>query len=425
MRLRYYGHYSRLTGYGRAARDYLAALAGTGQVELEIVDLGSATGEYEPRSPEPRYRHLDELVDVGACRGGDLLPRIGGPPPPDVAIYHVPPRALALVEWPEPKTTKRVALTTWETARMPDEYARPLFEKYDQIIVPSKFCKDAICGARYCFTERALERETLWAKVRVVPHCFDPDFWQPAARTPNPEGRTRFYTIGAWGERKNPLGVLKAYLRAFTAEDKTTLCMILDGADWSSLRTTLACSGIPRTMLPEISIPQDPRLDEERLLELHQGGDCFVSATRGEGWGLGMFEAACVGNAVIAPKPGGQADFLDHYYRAYQVPAHLTPCFGSEVRGALVPDGQGGMMQQSTVAIPPGVTCRQDWYEPDLGRIAEMMVVHHCVLGDNHKRADWEAMDDMANRRAQSRAAFEAKFGYDTVGPQLLQEISR
>lgn len=424
MRLRYYGYYSRLTGYGRAARDYLAALARTG-VDLEIVDLGSAGGE-RGRSPEPRYRYLDErVVGTGLSLGGISL--VDKDPSPDVAIYHATPRTLSSVPWPE-RSTKRVALTTWETARLPDEYARPLFENYDQIIVPSTYSYEAIRCSRYVWNATpgdAVGRETLRQKVRIVPHCFDPHFW---VRSPAPRpgsDRTRFYTIGAWGERKNPLGVLRAYLRAFTNEDKTTLVMLLDGADFAAIRATLACSGLPAAALPQIMIPSESALDEQQLLELHQGGDCFVSATRGEGWGLGMFEAAVMGNAVIAPARGGQADFLSDYYRAFLVPAHLTPCFGSEVRGAISTDQDGNLVQSSTVAIPPGVTCKQDWLEPDIGRIAEMMVVHHTVLGDNHTRVDDDAQDDVAKRRAQSRDVFEARYGYDTVGPQLLKELLR
>jgi hypothetical protein len=47
---------------------------------------------------------------------------------------------------------------------------------------------------------------------------------------------------------------------------------------------------------------------------LHAIGDCFVSVTRGEGWGLGPFDAATLGNPVIITGWGGHLDFLGADY---------------------------------------------------------------------------------------------------------------
>jgi glycosyltransferase involved in cell wall biosynthesis len=47
------------------------------------------------------------------------------------------------------------------------------------------------------------------------------------------------------------------------------------------------------------------------ILALHKIGDCFVSLARTEGWGLGAFEAARLGNPVVMTGYGGQLDFLD------------------------------------------------------------------------------------------------------------------
>lgn len=420
--LRYYCHYGSLTGYGRAARDNLLALARFApDLRLEIIDLGS---EGSSRSPEPRYRALDELV-----LGRGALPEVraleaGGYPPPDVALYHAPPRTLATLEWPEAPTVKRIAYTTWETSRLPPEYQAPLFARYDRILTPSRYSLAAIGGVS-TYEEAK--------KLAVVPHGFDPTFWTMA----DPRGRdgsTRFYTIGAWGERKNPLGVLKAYLAAFTAVDPVTLVMILEGVDLAAVRATIACSGLPDSQIPKMIIPSETALDEQQLLELHQGGDCFVSATRGEAWGLGMFESAVMGNRVIAPRHGGQSDFLENYHLSYEVNATLTPCFGSEVRGPIV-EGPHGLMQSSTVAIPPGVTCKQDWYDPDIGGLADAMAAAHLARG--YLEVDGTTPLDLGNpetspeapgeraRRQEMRAHLERSYGYENLAKMLREEILR
>lgn len=397
MRIRYYCHFGKLTGYGRAARDYLAALAGVGGVELEIVSVSGGL------SPEPRYRHLDHLVVAQEVPVGLAEP--------DVAVYHLPPRTLALADWPEKASTRAVALTTWETSACPVEFTLPIQNRYDKVIVPSAFCRDALVADQHYGIPLD--------DIAVVPHTFDPDFWVPPPATP-PPARTRFYTIGAWGERKNALGVLKAYLHAFSRGDPVSLVMLMVGdGDLDEIRSLLARSALPAAELPELTVP-DPAvpLTEAQLLDLHAGGHCYVSTARGEGWGLGMFEAAVMGRAVIAPLCGGQMDFLSGYESAYSVPFVHTPCFGSEVRDRVTEMGGGFAQVRAHVQIPPGVTCKQTWAEPDLHETAELMRHVHHDLAQAH---GWP-VDPFAAATARSRLV--ARFGYNQVGPHLLKEIT-
>lgn len=394
MLLRYFCHYDSLTGFGRAARDYLAALAATRpDVELEIVSFG--TGGNAGRSPEPRYQHLDELVIAGVADWrAELAANSSGEP--DVAVVHASPRALAQIPWPIDRVTTRVvAMTTWETSALPTAYAAALRTRYDAVMVPSDFCFGTLYSAGV-------------GNAVVVPHTFDPGFW-PADFHASRE-RTRFYTIGAWGERKNAGGVLRAYLHAFTKADNVTLVMILQGADFDALRSLIARSGLAPDQLPEIIVPDRTVLAEHELVDLHASGHCFVSATRGEGWGLGMFEAAIMGRPVIAPVWGGQAEFL-RYASWSQVPCQPTPCFGGEL-GADGPFRQAAM----AVSMPPGVDCRQLWAEPNLGVMAEAM----------RERAAG-GMPTAARTRID-RAELDIRFGYKKVGPQLadlLEDIAR
>lgn len=422
MRIRYWCHYGKLTGYGRAARDYLAALAGTGRVELDIVPYEALTAPGDRAvSPEPRYAHLDQHVRAPADLG-----------PADVEIHHSLPRLLAAVaaeDWPAARVGRtaagrRVALTTWETSTFPAEYAAAL-RTFDATIVPSRFCAQAMQWLE------PLADAPAWRGVHVVPHCFDPAAWPIVERAPDPwpavdaatEPRaTTFYTIGAWSERKNPLGVLRAYLHAFTKTDDVRLVMLCAGADFNEIRSTLARSGLRPAELPALEVP-DRSFTERELLELHQQADCFVSATRAEGFGLAHFEAAILGKPIISPGYGGHADFLsggpdgegDIYYSPLlDVNYNLTPCFGQEVRGQIV-EQNGQRMQMSKVAMPPGVTCKHLWAEPDLAEIARYMdSFHRSRPGYSGEQLDAE------------RCEFEAKFGYNAVAKQmidLLQEM--
>jgi glycosyltransferase involved in cell wall biosynthesis len=47
---------------------------------------------------------------------------------------------------------------------------------------------------------------------------------------------------------------------------------------------------------------------------IHVLGDCYVSLTHGEGWGLGAFDAAALGKPVLITGWGGQLDYLGDDY---------------------------------------------------------------------------------------------------------------
>lgn len=378
MRVRYLCHYGALTGYGRAARDYLAALHGAG-VELEIGTFGPV------ESPEPRYRHLDKyarpFLELGPSTGST------------VTVIHAQPRLLEAM----PEANLRAvagggpiaALTTWETSDLPLPYFEAL-KRFDRVIVPSHFCADVVDP----YVDAPMP-------VRVIPHCFDPAFWALPTSVDAPS-TTRFYTIGAWGERKNPIGILKAYLSEFSRDDNVQLTMYLEGCDFNEVRSLIARSGLKPEQLPRISIPDNPQLAEDELVKLHVNNDVFVSATRGEGWGLGLFEAAVMGKWIISPLYGGQSDFLDEYARCAGVPYQFTPCFGTEVRGEII-NGQ----QLARVSIPPGTSCRQRWAEPDLGALASEMRYAH-MHATSTRVAPTEVWSD--------REPLERQFSYKTVG---------
>src|SRR5262249_27259737 len=78
---------------------------------------------------------------------------------------------------------------------------------------------------------------------------------------------------------------------------------------WFTLAEALA----GRKEAPEISLSTNP-LTREQVEALHARGDCFVSLSRGEGWGLGAFDAAVFGNPGIVTGWGGTLDFLPPDY---------------------------------------------------------------------------------------------------------------
>ena len=242
-----------------------------------------------------------------------------------------------------------MALTTWEMMPLPDEFVVAL-RAYDDVIVPQgEFLRGpGEPGA----ARRRLQQPTAHHPALLRRELLGQRRRRTRPSLARPAATRSASTPSVRGERKNSLGILRAYLHAFSKADDVQLMMLIDGADFDEIRSLIARSGIPAGELPELFVP-DRTLDERELVELHGSADCFVSATRGEGWGLGLFEAAVMGRHVIAPLWGGQSDFLDDYAWARAIPFQMTPCFGAEQRVRVDDDG-GRKVQVSKVSLRRG-----------------------------------------------------------------------
>lgn len=152
-------------------------------------------------------------------------------------------------------------------------------------------------------------------------------------------------------ERKNPLGVLEAFLRAFPADHAhrnrvglVIKCMRPDPHNpiWQRIQTTAQHD--PRLIII------DAMLDKAEVLELYRACDCFVSLHRAEGFGRGIAEALLLGLDVIATDYGGNVDFC-RPAGAHLVPARPRPLAPQDYVEAL----------------------NNHWAEPDLDAAAQLM----------------------------------------------------
>jgi glycosyltransferase involved in cell wall biosynthesis len=82
-----------------------------------------------------------------------------------------------------------------------------------------------------------------------------------------------------------------------------------EGSGWFTLARALA----GRSDVPAIEL-STRTLTEAEIDDLHRRGDCYLSLSRGEGWGLGAFDAAAWGNPVIVTGWGAAPEFLPEGY---------------------------------------------------------------------------------------------------------------
>ena len=234
----------------------------------------------------------------------------------DTVILHMPPPAYTLFRR-ECRKRRVIALTTWETDRLPSDWP-PILNAVDSVIVPSCFNHDVFSGSG------------VRTPIHVVPHVAHRTAISEPLRASIGD-RLAYYTIGPWGSRKAMDETVTAYLDAFPGRDDVALVVKTTSYDLKALArarrgegdgpTTKAVSTW-WTMAELLAGRRSPPLvhligsqvKASEIDAIHRRGDCFVSLTRAEGFGLNVFDAAAAGNPAIVTGWGGQVDYLGRDY---------------------------------------------------------------------------------------------------------------
>ena len=129
-------------------------------------------------------------------------------------------------------------------------------------------------------------------------------------------------------ERKNPLGLVRAFTQAFRPGEGPTL--VLKTINGEKRLTDLERLRVAAADRPDIRLVDEYYTSEQKnaLLRLC---DCYVSLHRSEGFGLTMAEAMGLAKPVIATAYSGNMDFMSHEnsylvdYETSEVPADSDP----------------------------------------------------------------------------------------------------
>lgn len=201
----------------------------------------------------------------------------------------------------------------WETEELPQSLAGSA-DLVDEIWAGSRYTRDAI--------QRATNTPVMVVPIPVQTAPLQPGTTRAAAGMP--EGYLFFFSfdMGSVTARKNPIGLVEAYTRAFAPGDGANLLIkTIRGTD--SFRAELeelrmAVGGRPDISLIDGYLPVSQR---DALMALC---DCYVSLHRSEGLGLTMAEAMSRCKPVIATGYSGNMDFTDEE-NSYLVDYSLIP----------------------------------------------------------------------------------------------------
>ena len=235
-----------------------------------------------------------------------------------------------------------IGLWWWELSDFP-EYFRSAFDVVDEIWAGSAFVADTL---------RAVSPKPV---VRIpMPVTLPADAAPARARFGFAEDEVTFLYVFDYNSivaRKNPVGLIDAYRRAFPEA----------GAQDTRTRLVLKCingerhPGAHAQVLTAVAGREDVTIMDDYLSAADKDAllascDCYVSLHRSEGFGLTCAEAMLLGKPVIATGYSGAADFMDA--------DHSLP-----VGWTLVPVGPGNAPYPAD----------GEWADPDLDQAAAHM----------------------------------------------------
>jgi glycosyltransferase involved in cell wall biosynthesis len=319
-------------GYAQAGFAYVRALVNAGIPVHWTPFLWPQSGIHpkllssDAALQQPIVRRCD-----GDMQTGDLAALIDATRRPiaaDAVLMHTVPEHWSAL----PSVCgKRVGMTVWETTALPPHWV-PLLNDVDRICVPCTTNRDV-------FVRSGVKRP-----VDVIPHIRR-NRWSEFSGNEVDAMRTAlalkanhvtFYSINTWTLRKNMPLLVRAFCRAFSNSDavQLTIKASANGDNEESPHQSKPSVQLLNGVLDEelarnananrnVRLIADDTLSNRNIDMLHHLGDCFVSFTHGEGWGLGAFDAATYGNPVITPRFAASCDYFSETWSG-AVPYALT-----------------------------------------------------------------------------------------------------
>jgi glycosyltransferase involved in cell wall biosynthesis/2-polyprenyl-3-methyl-5-hydroxy-6-metoxy-1,4-benzoquinol methylase len=226
----------------------------------------------------------------------------------------------------------------WEGSRFPPSL-HGAFRLVDEIWVASDF----VAGLISAETDKPVHRFPMPVEVQEPPKLSRKDVGLPDDRFVFLFVYDFFSTL----ERKNPLGLIEAFKRAFPPGSGPIL--VLKSINGGKKRGELARVRESAATHPDIRVV-DEFVTAEHVQALTALCDCYVSLHRSEGFGLTIADAMAYGKPVIATRYSGNLTFM-HDDNSYLVGAGLA-------------------------TVPPGIPnypAGSVWADPNLGQAAEFM----------------------------------------------------
>jgi glycosyltransferase involved in cell wall biosynthesis len=284
----------------------------------------------------------------------------------DIVMLHSTPDL-----WPMFRTEKRdiingkiiIGIFVWETDTLPSPWVPYINNSVHEVWVPSNYNADV------------LKNSGVTIPIRVVPYIFLhqplPDrskikLYDSINNSLISGNEYTFYSIGELNHRKGITDLIKVFCETFTNKDNVRLILKVHYRNYTP-EYKLYCEDTVRAQIE--SYPTPPKIiclldnmSNKEILAIHSLGDCYVSLTKSEGFGLTIFDAFNYKIPIITTGYSGHIDFLGQDYPGL-VKYKLDFVKGME-------------------SFSEYYTKNQKWAIPDLQHVKELMIraINHKTI---------------------------------------------
>lgn len=357
------GYLGHVLGLGSGARGYIRALKAAGvPVTTVSVPLArrEATAQVSSGYGQASYEDLvaaDDYAFELLCVN------------PDELRHLVHQGGDAYLQRP------RIGVWAWELDTIPSGWSAA-FELIDEIWVYSHFMVDNLSA------QSPVPVVALPPAIRVPEH-------QPPVRLGVPDGYLFLFAFDYLStiQRKNPVGLIDAFKRAFAPGEGPRLLIKTFNAPLRPLaqEEVLWAAGDR----PDIHVVDRSLTSEERD-GVMAACDCYVSLHRSEAFGLTLCEAMALGKPVIATRYSGNLDFMN--------------------------DDNSFLVDYELTSV--GADCEiypasGRWAEPDVDRAAELM------------RRVYDHADEAAALGARARDDISRTLSPESTGNAMRQRLEK
>lgn len=274
-------------------------------------------------------KHDIASIELDAFWQRELPARLGRSERASIVLWHHTP------EYYQPSPAQlNIGLVAWETSEVP-KYDLPT-PRHNWVRQLNKM------HAVWTFSQaarRAMVDAGVTVPVFVTPHPIDSTVFSPGEAKPlfNPDrspldGSCTFLSIFQWHARKDPYTLLLAYLSEFSAEENVALVLksyVSKTGDLQSVEDQIdrikKGTRLPHEHPKVFVVPGV--LSDVEMAELYRSVDCYVTASRGEGFCLPAAEAMACGIPVIAPHASAFKDYITENC-GYPVKVTEEPVYG-------------------------------------------------------------------------------------------------